>query len=240
VPHAFLFGREIIKVGLVGGDLDRHSFGNGDAVALQADYLFGIVREQADFAHPQIRQNLRPDSIIAQIRFEAQSRIGIYGVAPVVLQFIGSDLVDQADAAPFLAHINNDALPRIADHSHRGVQLIAAVAAVGTENISGGAFRMHTNQNIVVRSYLSHYQSQMECIVNIVFINGQMEFPAVARGQFCRSRFMNQRFVAHTVFDQIGDGGDFQIVLMSEDFQIRHPRHRAIVLHHFANDASGC
>jgi len=47
----------------------------------------------------------------------------------------------------------------------------------------------------------------------------------------------DQRFVRHAEIDEVGDGHDLQIVLGGEDLQIRHSGHRAVVLHHLADDS---
>ena len=40
----------------------------------------------------------------------------------------------------------------------------------------------------------------------------------------------------HSVTDQILDGGDFQAVLLGENFQIRHSGHGAVIFQDFADD----
>ena len=47
---------------------------------------------------------------------------------------------------------------------------------------------------------------------------------------------MNQQLVRHAIADQVGDRDNLDAVLDSELAQLRQPRHRAIVVHDFADD----
>ena len=68
-PLWFLFLRfQILDVIFVGGDLDRHAFDDFQAVAVQADDLFGVVGQQADLADAQVEEDLGADAIVPQVR----------------------------------------------------------------------------------------------------------------------------------------------------------------------------
>ena len=54
----------------MGADLDRHAVDDAQTVPLQAHDLAGIVRQEADLADAQIHQDLRPDTVVAEVRFE--------------------------------------------------------------------------------------------------------------------------------------------------------------------------
>ena len=47
---------------------------------------------------------------------------------------------------------------------------------------------------------------------------------------------INQKIIIEPVLDEIGNGADFEPVLLSKLHEIRLARHRAIVLHDFTND----
>ncbi len=71
----------------------------------------------------------RGDAEIACVDREAEAQIGVDRVEPPILQRIGAQLVDQADAAPFLAQIEQYAPCRFpAISCERGVELRAAIA----------------------------------------------------------------------------------------------------------------
>ena len=187
--------------------------------------------------HAQIRQNLRADAVIPQIGFEAQRDIGFDGVLAFILQRIRFDLVDQTDAPSFLAHINDDAFSFLLNHFHRAVQLIAAVAAGRSENVAGAAFRVYAHQNVVFFADLSLDQRDVLHVVHVVFIDDDFEIAAVERRQRSFGHAANERFMLHPIVDQIGDGDDLELMLAGKDFQVRHARHGAVVLHDFTDHA---
>ena len=94
------------------------------------------------------------------IGFEAQSVIGLDRVVAGILKFVGEQLVHQADAAAFLKLINQNAGAVLGNLLQRKVQLIAAVAAAGAENIAGQALRMDANERRVLRREVAHHQRQ--------------------------------------------------------------------------------
>src|SRR5690606_40741873 len=103
--------------------------GDPQAVALEADDLARVVRQQADRAQSEIEQNLRADAVVAQVRLETERLVRLHRVLPLVLQRIRADLVRQPDAAAFLPHVHERALSLLVDAPHGRVQLLAAVAA---------------------------------------------------------------------------------------------------------------
>ena len=51
--------------------------------------------------------------------------------------------------------------------------------------------------------------------------------------------FGDERLAAQAVFNEIGNGDDRHAVYLCEDFEVGHARHRAVILHDFADDAGG-
>ena len=64
------------------GDLERHLLGDLEAVALEADDLARVVRQEPDRVQAQVAQDLRADAVVAQVRREAERLVGLDGVAP--------------------------------------------------------------------------------------------------------------------------------------------------------------
>src|SRR5690606_35551840 len=91
-------------------DVDRLAAGDPQAVALEADDLARVVRQQADRAQSEIEQNLCADAVVAQVRLEAERLVRLHRVLPLVLQRIRADLVRQPDAAAFLPQVHDRAL----------------------------------------------------------------------------------------------------------------------------------
>src|ERR1035441_684955 len=74
----FFFGFQVPDVSGMRRDLDRHAR-NVYPVTAQAFYLVRIVGQQLDLADAEIAQNLRADSIIAQVLVEAEMQVRFDG-----------------------------------------------------------------------------------------------------------------------------------------------------------------
>src|SRR5689334_8697815 len=105
MPELVFLRPEIADIRGPGRHFDRNAFDHFESVAFNADDLSWIVREQADFSQAEIDEDLRAGAIVAQIRLEPETEIGLHGIDALVLQLIGLDLVDQSDPAAFLIEI---------------------------------------------------------------------------------------------------------------------------------------
>src|SRR5262245_42061516 len=68
-----------------------------DAVALEAADLLRVVGEEPDPADAEVAQDLCPDAVVAQILAEAELEVRLDGVAALILERVGADLVRQPD-----------------------------------------------------------------------------------------------------------------------------------------------
>src|SRR5688572_4020201 len=100
-----LLGAQILHVRLTRLNLDRHSLYHLQSVPLNADDLARIVRNELDLVQSEVDKNLRSHTVITQIRLESQLQIRLNGIASLILQPIGPDLVKQTDAAPLLIQV---------------------------------------------------------------------------------------------------------------------------------------
>ena len=121
------------------GDDDRHDLVDAEPVTLQSGPLERVVGHQPHVADAQLADDARPHAVVAFVGLEAQFDIGIHRIETLVLQFVGVDLVAEADAASLLVEVDDGTLALPLDHLHGAVQLLAAVAAVRSENIARGA-----------------------------------------------------------------------------------------------------
>ncbi len=95
---------------------------------------------------PEVDEDLRSHAVIAQVRLKSQLQIRLDRIAALVLQPIGPDLVEQADAAPFLIQIEQDPAPFLLNHVHRLMELVAAVAPDGAQHIGRQTTGMHADE----------------------------------------------------------------------------------------------
>ncbi len=86
-----------------------HALGDGDAGSLKRRHLVGVVGHQAHGFVAQQRKHFGGDAIKTFVGLEAQALIGLDRIEALILQAIGAQLVDEADAAAFLREIKQDA-----------------------------------------------------------------------------------------------------------------------------------
>jgi hypothetical protein len=68
-------------------------------------------------------------------------------IHPLILKIVGFHLLPEPDTSTLLTKIDQDTRLDTSEILQRMLQLITTIAAPGPENISGQAFRMHTNRN---------------------------------------------------------------------------------------------
>ena len=86
-------------------DLDRHPLHHLQPIALHPDDLSRVVGNQTDLVQSQRDQDLRADTVVAEIRLKAQRQIRFYRILTLVLKLVGAKLIEQSDTAPFLIQI---------------------------------------------------------------------------------------------------------------------------------------
>ena len=74
--------------------------------------FLGVVGQQPDLLQAQIDQDLRAESVFAEVHCEAEFLIGFDGVVAFLLQLVGLDLGRQADAAARPGHQRNASVER--------------------------------------------------------------------------------------------------------------------------------
>ena len=125
-------------------------------------------------------------------------------------------------------------LPSHLHQLHGGLQLVAAVAAQGVEDVAGDAFGVDPHQDRFVGADLPLHQGHVLVVVHVVVVGDGGELPKVG-GQLDRGPAVDEGLVPQPVFHQVGDGGDLDIMLRGKFLQVRHPGHGAVVLHDLAD-----
>src|ERR1035437_6022307 len=136
MPELISFGREIALVLGVRGNDDRQLLDDGQPVAGDVQ-LARVVGEQADGREPEIDENLVADPPLPLVRAEAELQVGLDRVVAALLQLVGLELVEQADAASLLRHVEENSTLLLRDAGERVVELLAAVAAKRVEGVAG-------------------------------------------------------------------------------------------------------
>jgi hypothetical protein len=95
-------------------------------------------------------------AVVARVVGEAEDAVGVDRVVAGRLECVRADLVRQADAAALLAQVEDDALPAPRDLGLRGLELVAAVALEGAEDLAGEALRVHARQDAALVPDVAH------------------------------------------------------------------------------------
>src|SRR5580704_3390068 len=150
-------GREIFFVVGIGWRANWHLLDHFQSVTFQANDFLWVVGQKPELAHAEVEKDLRTKSVVAQIGWEPEFRVGLNGVEALFLQFVGVNFRSETDAAAFLSHVNKHAVAFLGNLPQRRVQLISAVASARTEHVASKTFAVNTDQRRLVLVDLSLY-----------------------------------------------------------------------------------
>lgn len=139
VAHLIAFHFKVFLAREFGRHFCADTFGHRDAVALHGIHLFRVVRNQADGTDAELIQDLGGQREVTMVSTIAEFNIGLDRVSACVLQFVGTELGHQTNAASFLCFIENDAGTMRGDGVQCEFQLLAAVASKRMEDVSSEA-----------------------------------------------------------------------------------------------------
>ena len=238
MPHLRPLGAQVGLVVRVGLDADGHRLDDLEAVAGEADDLLRVVGQQADLPHAEIEEDLRAEAVLAQVGREAELEIGLHRVEALLLQLVGVDLRGEADAAPLLPHVEQDAAAGLLDLLQRGVELAAAIAAARAEDIAGQAFAVDAHEHRLAVGDVALHQREVVLLFMRRAVEQQVERAVIGR-QLHALLELDQLFAAAAILDQVEDGAELELVLFLELEQVGQARHGAVVLDDLAEDAGG-
>ena len=95
---------------------------------------------------------------------------------------------------------------------------------------------MHADENVLAVADLAADERDVRLAVDLVLEGIHAEHAELGR-QLGGGDALDQRLGPHAVLDQIRDRDHQQAVLLRELRQLRHARHRAVLVHDFADDA---
>ena len=84
--------------------------------------------------------------VIAQVAIEAQLLVGFDGIGAAVLEFVGAQFVEQADAAALLELVDQQSAAGLGDAVEGDLQLRPAVAAQAVKDVPSEALRVDAHQ----------------------------------------------------------------------------------------------
>ena len=219
---------------------ERDLVGDGQAVAFERDDFSRVIGEHAQVLEAEIDQDLRADA--AFVLQEALPRDIHVELAARVIQDArqrarsGRGGVD-AEASAGVVQVDEHAAILPDDGFERALDDFVAIAFGGRENIAGEAVRMHAHQRRP-SGQISAHQRDVLLAVHVGGVDDHAEI-AVARGQSRLGDAPDVALVPHPVANQFRDGQQLQPVRAAEFRELRQARHRAVVIHDFADHARG-
>ena len=240
MAHAFLLGAHVEGVVFVGGDFDGHVLDHLQPVGFESDALDGVVGDEAHFGDADAAEDLCAHAVVALVSFMAEVQVGLDGVHAFVLQLVGVDLVHQPDAAALLVEVDHHAAPFFFDHAHSHVELLAAVAAQGAEDVARHAGGVYTHQHGFVGAFADVAFDQRRMLQPVALLTeGDDAEGTVFGGQLGLDTLLHERLGAEAVGDQVTDGDDLDVETFSHLHQLWHAGHGAVLVEDFDQCTGG-
>jgi hypothetical protein len=109
-------------------------------------HFIGIIGEETYSSQAERFQRFRSKFIFAVVGREAELPIGFDGIESLVLELIGFNFVDQADAAALLRQIEHDTRRFFRNFPQGKLELRAAVTPLRSEDVSGEALGVKAHE----------------------------------------------------------------------------------------------
>ena len=122
------------------------------------------------------------------------------------------------------------------DHLKGHVQLFAAIAFEAAKGVAGETLAMDAHQHVVTRRPIADDQRGVFPAVDDAVVTDDAG-DTVPGGQVGLGDAGDQGFAHAPVGDELGDAEYLEVVLAGELLQLGHPRHGAVGVHDFADDA---
>jgi len=148
VPEALLLRSQVANVRRRDGNLERDAFRYVDAVRAELLDFRGVVRHELDRRHPEDPEHAGGTFVTPKIGREAKDPVRVDRVETVVLKVVRGDLVHDPDASSLLGQVQEDALRGSPESLHRGIELLATVAPLGTKDIARHAFGVQAHKDV--------------------------------------------------------------------------------------------
>ena len=162
----------------------------------------------------EVGEDLRAHSIVAEIGGKPQFFVGLDGVEALFLEFVGVDFRRQADAAAFLAEVEQDSA-LVGDLFHGRGELAAAVAAFRVEHITCQALGMNPDEGGFFGIDFTAAQGEVVTAVGGHPVKVAVEL-AEFGGHFDEFLADHEFFRAAAVFDELGDGAGLESMAASD------------------------
>jgi len=148
MPKPLLLRAQVSYVRGRDRDFEGDSLGHTDPVRLQFLNFRRVVRHEPHGRHTKDAQHARRAFVVPKISGESEDPVRVDRVEAMVLEVVCRDLVCDADPSSFLGHVQEDSGGRPTDSLHRCVELLAAIAPFGPEDIARHAFGVEAHEDV--------------------------------------------------------------------------------------------
>ena len=238
MSHALLLGAKVTDVVAVCVDLNRDAGCDRNAEVRKLRDFIGIVGHKTQGLYAETAEHGRGGRIIPEIVRKAEGAVCLDGVESLFLERIGLQLVEEAYTASLLTEVEEDTLSLRFDLLQCALQLFAAVAALGPEDIACHAFGVHAAEDIVLTAHLS--LDKREVFEAAQRIEKAVDFK-IAEGTRERGarRFFERIVVALAVAHQVLDADDAKAFALGEGEQFFGAHHLPVFAHNLAAETGG-
>src|SRR5690606_26297055 len=213
VPQLVALRRQVAAVEVRRHHLDRLPARDLEPVPLEADDLPWVVREEPDRREPQIQEDLRANPEVPEIRLEAERFVRLNRVLALILERVRADLVREPDPPSLLTQVDDGALALLLDPAHRGVELLAAVAAERVEDVARQTFGVHSDEHVLLPRDVALDERDVLAVVDLV-LEGDDPERAGRRGQHRLRDPADEPLVPEPVRHDLRDRDETQPVLL--------------------------
>jgi hypothetical protein len=161
-------------------------------VRLDTGELARVVGEHPHRLDAEVAQDSDTQPVFALIGAEAQPLVGFDGVVALILKSVSANLVREADAAPFLIEIQNDAASFGGDARHGRVELRAAVAARRVKHVAREARRVDAHQHAFAVADVASHERDVRLPIRKLVVRVDLE-GAELRRKLSRGDGANRR-----------------------------------------------
>ena len=230
VAHALALGAEVGEVLGVDGHDRGDPLGDLEAEALEAAVLGRVVGDDPHRGDAEVDEDLRADAVLPAVLGQPEVEVGVDGVAALLLEAVGADLVPDADAAALVAaEVDDHAAARLGHDLHRRVELHAAVAAQRAEHVTGEALAVHAHEHVVLAGHGApdHGDVLLAVEERLVGVAGEV---APLGGDAGLGDAADELLVLAAVADEVGDRDHQQAVLVGEPLELGHAGHVGLLV----------
>ena len=135
--------------------------------------------------------------------------------SPFACSSYAAKLVQEADPAALLAHVEDDAAPFRLDARERLLELLAAVAEERVEHVAGQALGVHADEDVLRALDVPLHEGEVLLVGQELAVGDRLELAVLGR-QPHGDDALDELLRTAPVLDEVGDRDHLQVVPLAE------------------------